>query len=99
MYRAKETGRNRCEAWGHNRDTQEIGSRRRVLKSGRIIINDRRSTIDCTIRSIGADGANIAVSDTSIIPANFILSIEADGFETTCRIISQNRQAIEVAFT
>lgn len=99
MYRAKETGRNRCEAWGHNRETQEIGSRRRVLKSGRIIINDRRSTIDCTIRSIGADGANIAVSDTSIIPANFILSIEADGFETTCRIISQNRQAIEVAFT
>ncbi|MDR7031208.1 sensor domain-containing diguanylate cyclase [Rhizobium rosettiformans] len=98
MYRAKETGRNRCEGWGHNREGQESGSRRRVLKSGRIIINDRRSTIDCTIRSIGADGANIAVSDTSIIPANFILSIEADGIETTCRIISQNRQAIEVAF-
>lgn len=98
MYRAKEAGRNRCEGWGNNREAHESGSRRRVLKSGRIIINDRRSTIDCTIRSIGSDGANIAVSDTSIIPANFILSIEADGFETTCRIVSQNRQAIEVAF-
>jgi diguanylate cyclase (GGDEF)-like protein len=98
MYRAKEKGRNRCEGWGTHPETQETGSRRRVLKSGRIVINDRRSTIDCTIRSIGSHGATIAVSDTSLVPANFILSIEADGFETSCRIVSQNRQAIEVAF-
>jgi diguanylate cyclase (GGDEF)-like protein len=98
LYRAKETGRNRCEGWGNNHEAQETGSRRRVLKSGRIIINDRRSTIDCTIRSIGSHGANIAVSDASMVPANFILSIDADGFETRCRIVSQNRQAIEVVF-
>ncbi|MFN3500671.1 MAG: diguanylate cyclase [Allorhizobium sp.] len=98
MYRAKETGRDRCEVWGRNPNASEGGARRRVLKSGRIIINDRRSTIDCTVRAIGADGANLAVSDASMIPPRFVLSIEADGLETECRIVSQNRQALDVSF-
>lgn len=99
MYRAKESGRDRCEGWGRNGDCSDSGARRRVLKSGRIIINDRRSTIDCTIRALGADGANLAVSDASLIPPRFVLSIEADGFETECRILSQNRQALDVSFS
>jgi diguanylate cyclase (GGDEF)-like protein len=98
MYCAKETGRDRCEGWGRTKDAADSGARRRVLKSGRIIINERRSTIDCTIRALGADGANLAVSDTSLIPPRSVLSIEADGFETECRIVSQNRQALDVSF-
>jgi hypothetical protein len=95
-YEAKQTGRNRCEAWGRNPET-EGGERRRVLRSGRIIINDRRSTIDCTIRSSGVDGAGIVVANASLIPQRFQLSIDADGFEATCRIISQRRNQIEVS--
>lgn len=98
MYRAKETGRDRCQAWGRIPGDPDGGGRRRVLKSGRILINDRRSTIDCTIRALGADGANLAVSDASLIPQRFVLSIEADGFETECRIVAQNSRALDVSF-
>lgn len=99
MYQAKQTGRDRCVAWGsRSEDASEIAARRRVLKSGRIITNDRRSTMDCTIRSLGADGASIAVSDASLIPARFLLSIEADGYETECRTVSQSKQVLEVSF-
>jgi diguanylate cyclase (GGDEF)-like protein len=97
MYRAKEAGRNRCSLWTGS-GALEGSARRRVLKAGTIIFNDRRSTLNCTIRSLGADGASIAVSNTSSIPPEFALAIHAEGFETRCRIVSQDRQHLEVLF-
>lgn len=97
MYRAKEAGRNRCSSWTGS-GTSEGGARRRVLKAGTIIFNNRRSTFNCTVRSLGADGANIGVSNASGIPPEFVLAIQAEGFETRCRVISQDRQHLEVQF-
>ncbi|MDH4438943.1 MAG: sensor domain-containing diguanylate cyclase [Rhizobium sp.] len=99
MYQAKEAGRDRCEVWGKRTgEGEDTASRRRVLKSGRILMNDRRSTIDCTIRSLGPDGASIAVSEASLIPARFRLSIEAAGLETECRVVSRNKHVLEISF-
>lgn len=98
MYRAKASGRNRCLAWTALQAADGIGARRRVLKAGAIIFNDRRSTIDCTVKSLGVDGAGITVSSSAGIPPDFILSIRADDFETRCSVISQDRQTLEVAF-
>jgi hypothetical protein len=62
------------------------------------MFNDRRSTIDCTIRSLGTDSAGLSVSNSAGIPAEFVLIIKGEGFETKCRIVAQDRQTIEVAF-
>jgi diguanylate cyclase (GGDEF)-like protein len=97
MYRAKQGGRDRCVSWG-SAEAPGAAERRRVLKAGTIIFNDRRSTFDCTIRSLGADGANITVSNTSGIPPQFVLAIQAEGFETDCRVVAQDRQHLEVSF-
>ncbi len=69
-----------------------------MLKAGFILFNDRRSTIDCTVKSIGAESAGITVSNTTGIPSEFILAIKGEGFETQCRVIAQDRQHLEVAF-
>ncbi|MBX5009253.1 sensor domain-containing diguanylate cyclase [Rhizobium lentis] len=98
MYRAKDGGRNRCVSWNSIHVDHAIGARRRVLKAGSILFNDRRSTIDCTVKSIGADSAGISVSNTAGIPSEFILAIKGEGFETSCRVIGQDRQNLEVAF-
>ncbi|MCR6502156.1 sensor domain-containing diguanylate cyclase [Shinella sp. CPCC 101442] len=97
MYRAKQAGRDRCVSWG-SAEVRGAAERRRVLKAGTIIFNDKRSTLDCTIRSLGADGANISVSNTSAIPSQFVLAIQAEGFETNCRVVAQDRQHLEVSF-
>ncbi|TGV52337.1 diguanylate cyclase, partial [Mesorhizobium sp. M00.F.Ca.ET.149.01.1.1] len=55
LYEAKAGGRNRCVAWRPPSDAP-AGPRRRVLKAGRILFNDRRSSIDCTVRTLGEDG-------------------------------------------
>jgi diguanylate cyclase (GGDEF)-like protein len=97
MYHAKQAGRDRCVSWG-SAEAPGATERRRVLKAGTIIFNDRRSTFDCTIRSLGSDGANITVSNTSGIPPQFLLAIQAEGFETNCRVIAQDRHHLEVSF-
>ncbi|ARO30421.1 GGDEF/GAF domain-containing protein [Rhizobium sp. NXC14] len=98
MYQAKQGGRNRCVSWSSIHADHAIGARRRVLKAGSILFNDRRSTIDCTVKSIGAESAGISVSNTAGIPSEFTLAIKGEGFETNCRVIAQDRQNLEVAF-
>jgi diguanylate cyclase (GGDEF)-like protein len=98
MYQAKHQGRNRCVSWGSSPADSTMAQRRRVLKAGSIIFNDGRSTMDCTVKSLGSDSAGISVHNSLGIPSEFILSIEADGFEANCQMIAQDRQHLEVAF-
>lgn len=98
MYQAKGSGRNRCVSWASMQGADGMNTRRRVLKAGNIVFNDRRSTVDCTVKSLGVDGAGIVVSNTAGIPPEFTLAIKADGFETNCSVISRDRQNLEVAF-
>ena len=98
MYQAKHRGRDRCIAWSSMQAVDTTGSRRRVLKAGSILFNDRRSTIDCTVRSLGTDSAGLTVSSSAGIPSEFVLSIKGEGFETRCQVIAQDRQNLEVAF-
>lgn len=98
MYQAKNTGRNRCVSWSSIHTDHPIGARRRVLKAGSILFNERRSVIDCTVKSLGLDSAGISVSNSAGIPPEFTLSIKGEGFETNCKVIAQDRQHLEVAF-
>lgn len=98
MYQAKGAGRNRCVAYASMQSADGMSARRRVLKAGNIVFNERRSTVDCTVKSLGVDGAGITVSNTAGIPPEFMLTIKADGFETNCSVISRDRQNLEVAF-
>jgi diguanylate cyclase (GGDEF)-like protein len=98
MYRAKTDGRNRCVSWASISGEDAMGARRRVLKAGSILFNDRRSTIDCTVRSLGADGASLSVSNSTGIPPEFALLLTGEGREMACRVIASDRQNLEVAF-
>jgi diguanylate cyclase (GGDEF)-like protein len=98
MYNAKHSGRNRCVSWGSMQSDNAIGSRRRVLKAGQIIFNNRHSTIDCTVKSLGSDSAGLSVSNAAGVPPEFVLSIKGEGFETSCKVIAQDRQTLEVVF-
>ncbi|MBW6422219.1 sensor domain-containing diguanylate cyclase [Rhizobium sp. XQZ8] len=98
MYHAKNGGRNRCVCWTSVQSENTAGTRRRVLKAGSIIFNNRCSTIDCTIKSLGADSAALVLSNSAGVPPEFVLAIKGEGFETTCKVIAQDRQNLEVVF-
>ncbi|WP_296744528.1 sensor domain-containing diguanylate cyclase [Mesorhizobium sp.] len=97
LYEAKAAGRNRCAAWRPPNDAP-AGPRRRVLKAGRIMFNNRMSSIDCTVRTLGEDGAGLDVTSSIGVPETFSLQIRSDAFETRCRIVSQTERHLEVEF-
>ena len=94
LYLAKETGRNRCVRAADG----EGEARRRVLKPGRIVLDNRSSAIDCTVRSLSVKGAGLDVLDASSMPQSFRLLIGADSFEAGCRITAQTDRHLEVEF-
>ena len=95
LYKAKGNGRNACVV---SESVAPKAPRRRVLKAGRIIFNDRRSVMDCTVRSFSQEGAGIDILNTRGIPDRFNLSIRSDGFESLCHVISQTDRHLEVEF-
>ncbi|MDP9840161.1 diguanylate cyclase (GGDEF)-like protein [Neorhizobium huautlense] len=101
MYRAKQEGRNQCRSWSTLRKEAgkaTKGTRKRVLRTGFILFDERRSLVDCSVKSLGADSAGLVVSDAFGLPEEFLLQIPADGIETMCRVIAHDGQNLEVMF-
>ncbi|HEV7321233.1 MAG TPA: sensor domain-containing diguanylate cyclase [Ensifer sp.] len=98
MYLAKASGRNRCVDWNGLDARYEAGPRQSVLKAGTILYDDRHTSIDCTIRSLGAEGAAVTVSNSAGIPPEFVLVVAGDDFETECHVVARDRQNLELAF-
>ncbi|WP_300395616.1 sensor domain-containing diguanylate cyclase [Henriciella sp.] len=97
LYRAKHAGRNRCEAWGGEKIPVKA-ARRRVLKTGKISFNYGSSSIDCTVRTLGEQGAGLSLISTVDVPNEFRLLIPSDGFDASCKVTSRTRTHLEVEF-
>ena len=97
MYAAKRNGRNQVasEAGGV---PAPAAPRRRVLKAGKIRGLNGRTTLDCTVRSLGDDGATLSVSSPLGIPDDFVLAIPGDHFESQAHVTGRSEHAVEVRF-
>lgn len=97
MYAAKRNGRNQVVSEASATPVPD-GPRRRVLKLGKIRNLNGRTSLDCTVRSIGDDGATLSVSSPLGIPDDFILAIPGDRFEAACHVTGRSEHAVEVRF-
>ncbi len=69
--------------------------RHRVLKAGKIFINDGRSVIDCCVRNVSEAGAMLSL-DALAVPAEFDLLV--DGVTHHCAVIWRRPDRIGVSF-
>lgn len=53
-----------------------ISPRRRVIKGGKIIFNQRNSVIDCTVLNVSQTGALVSVAQITSVPDAFELRWE-----------------------
>jgi PilZ domain len=69
----------------------------RTLRAGRIVINNRRSVLDCMVRNLSPAGACLIVPSIVGIPPTFELLIEGERAPRPCKLIwhDQNRIGIE----
>ena len=72
--------------------------RQRVLKGGRIVINDGFSTFQCTVRNLSPAGAKLKVASVVGIPDTFDLIMD-DGRRFACTAIWKTEFEIGVQFT
>jgi hypothetical protein len=72
-------------------------ARHRMLREGKILLNDRRSVIDCVVRNLSEAGACLQVASVIGIPPTFDLQIDHGPTTQSCRAIwhGQNRIGVE----
>ena len=68
-----------------NPECRRHSTRRRTLKSGRIVFNNRNSTIECVVRNLSSRGALLELPNVTGIPEDFELYIDN---EAKCRAAS-----------
>lgn len=96
-YAAKRDGRNRVVSEARA-VMPPTAPRRRVLKAGKIRSLNGWTSLDCTVRSLGEDGATLSVASPFGIPTDFILAIPGDRFEAPCHVTGKSDHAVEVRF-
>jgi hypothetical protein len=77
-------------------ENKRVAPRRRVLKTGYIVISDKAPKLECTVRNISETGASIQVSTTIGIPSIFDVII--DGARRHCRSVWRTDTKIGIAF-
>jgi hypothetical protein len=71
-------------------------ARMRALKSARIVFNNRRSTMDCTVRNFSDIGCCLQVGDTFGVPDKF--ELEVGGVKRICEVVWRKDNRIGVHF-
>jgi hypothetical protein len=75
-----------------------MAPRRRVLKSGIAASNDRRLTVNCTVRDLSDTGARLRVEGSMTVPDTFELLIPLDGLEASCQVVWRKGGEVGVRF-
>ncbi len=79
-------------------DEARSDSRRRTLKSGKIIFNNRQSVLDCTVRDLSKTGCRIIVASQTDMPADFELHLPGSDDRFQCQIIWRKKLEAGVKF-
>jgi hypothetical protein len=74
-------------------------TRRRTLKTGRIVFNNRFSAMDCAVRNLSSQGAMLLVSGPHGIPDEFVLELDEGSILHDCHVIWREEKRIGVEFT
>jgi PilZ domain-containing protein len=77
---------------------QRRQTRSRTLKSARILFNDHRSVIDCTVRNLSPTGACLNVASALGIPERFDVMFDADQSVRACRMVWHKEKQLGVEF-
>jgi len=72
--------------------------RRRTLKGGKIIFNNRQSVLDCTIRDLSKVGCRLIVASQIDMPEDFELHFLGSDEKFQCHVIWRKQQEAGVKF-
>jgi len=77
-------------------DERRADLRKRVLKSGQIVLSDKAPKLECSVRNVSPTGACLQFSSTYGLPRNFELI--CDGVRHQCHVAWTTDTRMGVAF-
>jgi diguanylate cyclase (GGDEF)-like protein len=82
---------------GHAMDERRQESRRRTLKAGKIVFNNKRSVFDCLVRNLSENGACLQIDSSIDLPTEFDLYIRGEPGKRSCHLVwlSDTRAGID----
>ena len=80
-------------------EERRASHRSRTFRGGKILFNDRRSVLDCTIRNLSPEGACLQVESLVGVPAAFDLLIDGEEAPRPCRLVWQSHDRAGVEFS
>jgi|GEM_PF-3592245 len=83
---------------GQSSLAKEFAHGRSVLKAGRIVFNNSRAIVKCTVRQLSPDTAVVHVISTAKIPDRIALMIDAEATSRLCSVSSRAEQHLALAF-
>jgi diguanylate cyclase (GGDEF)-like protein len=100
LYEAKGAGRNQTMRWRGATTATAAGpiTRRRVLKAGRLVFNDRSSVVDCTVRALWDTGAEVQVASSRDLPDTVTLQLRSTGHNWEAHVVQRRPTSLELAF-
>jgi diguanylate cyclase (GGDEF)-like protein len=80
-------------------DERRASHRARTWRGGKVLFNNRRSVLDCTIRNLSPEGACLQVESLVGVPPAFDLLIDGEQAPRPCRLVwqSDHRAGVEFA--
>lgn len=72
--------------------------RKRTLKGGKIVFNNRASVMTCTIRDLSQSGARLCLASTVGLPDRFSLLHEGDDASWECRVVWRAERQLGIQF-
>lgn len=79
-------------------ENKRIDARQKVLKSGRIVLDDL-SGFDCTLRDVSTTGAKLITKKPDDVPETFRLLIMSDSTIRPVKVMWRKPDSVGVHFT
>jgi PAS domain-containing protein len=79
-------------------DERRASQRARTWRGGKILLDNRRSVLDCTIRNLSREGACLQVESLVGVPPAFDLLIDGEQAPRPCRLVWESDHRAGVAF-
>ena len=78
---------------GQREDPRRASPWKRTRKKGRIVFNNRRSVIDCTVRNLSAGVALLLVKSLVGVPDSFDLTIDSDSTTHAASVMGRRERS------
>jgi hypothetical protein len=86
------------DAWEVPVEERRESHRARTLRGGKVLFNNRRSVLDCTIRNLSPEGACLQIESLVGVPPDFELLIDGEEAARPCRLMWQSDHRAGVKF-